>query len=153
MKPPNTSPRRGNFIWRAIGLPYNIGPQFAFYGYIPDGSPKQHIGIVLNVKDGAVKYCYCTSKYKLLHSETDFIHIAKEKMSAYFDNPQDTYIFISPQHIIGILLITLVSRIDSGEYDICEPASNDIYIAILSRIRNSDNLSERFKREIFEFLE
>jgi hypothetical protein len=134
-------------------LAYNIGPQFTFYGYIPDGSPKQHIGIVLNAKEGAVKYCYCTSKFKSLYSETDFIRVAKEKMSAYFNNPQDTYIFISPQHIIDILLITLVYRIDSGEYDIYEPVSNDIYIAILSRIQNSDNLSERFKREIFEFLE
>jgi hypothetical protein len=134
-------------------LAYNIGPQFTFYGYIPDGSLKQHVGIVLYAKDSIVKYCYCTSKFQSLYAETDFIHIAKEKMSVYFKNPQDTYIFISPRHSIDILLITLVSRIDSGEYDIYDPASNDIYIAILSRIRNSDNLSERFKREIFEFLE
>jgi hypothetical protein len=134
-------------------LAYNIGPQFAFYGYILDSSPKQHIGIVLNVKDSIVKYCYCTSKFQSLYAETDFIRVAKEKMSAYFDNPRDTYIFISPRHIIDLLLITLVSRIDSGEYEIRKPIDTDTYIAILSRIRNSDNLSERFKREIFEFLE
>jgi predicted RNA-binding protein len=89
----------------------------------------------------------------LLHAETDFIHIAKEKMSAYFPNPQDTYIFISPQHIIDILLVTFVSRIDSNEYEICEPIDNDVYIAIISKIRNSDNLSDRFKQEFFNFLE
>jgi hypothetical protein len=134
-------------------LSYNIGPQFTFYGYIPDDSNELHIGIVLNAKDGAIKYCYCTSKYKSLYSETDFIHIAKEKMSAYFDNPRDTYIFISPRHIIDILLITFISRIDSYEYEIRKPIDTTTYISILSRIRNSDNLSERFKQEIFEFLE
>jgi len=29
---------------------------FTFYGYIPDGSDKQHIGIVLGIKDELLKY-------------------------------------------------------------------------------------------------
>jgi hypothetical protein len=48
-------------------------------------------------------------------------------MTAYFDDPKDTYIYISERHIIDILLITLVSRINNNEYDVREPISHDIY--------------------------
>jgi hypothetical protein len=135
-------------------MSYDIGPQSTFYGYIPDDSDELHLGIVINEKGQLVKYCYCTSKFKAIYTETDFIHVAKEKMAVYFpEEPRDTYIYISQRHIIDILLITLVSRIDSNEYDLREPIDTNIYIAIISRIRNSDNLSERFKNEIFRFLE
>jgi hypothetical protein len=133
-------------------LTYDIGPQFTFYGYIPDNSIKQHLGIVLNEKEGIVKYCYCTSKFRLLQNETDFIRIAKEKMRAYFNDPQDTYIFLSQRHIIDILLITFISRIKDNEYEERVPIDNDLYITIVSKIKNSENLPERFKQEIIRFL-
>jgi hypothetical protein len=38
------------------------------------------------------------------------------------------------------------------EYEIMEPIDNDIFAQILSRIQNSDNLSDRFKSEFFAFI-
>ena len=127
---------------------------FTFYGYIPDGSDKQHIGIVLGIKDELLKYCYCTSKFKYsrIINEIDFIKVPAIKMSTYFDNPQDTYIFISPQHFIEMLIITFNSRLGS-EYEIKPPIDKDTYISILCKIQNSDNLSERFKNEFLKFVE
>lgn len=124
---------------------------FTFYGYIPDNSNKQHLGIVLGVNDPALKYCYCTSKYKKIINEMDFIKIPAEKMQIYFNDAKETYIYISHQHIIDILLITFKSRLNS-EYEIKKPIDNDIFAQILSKIQNSDNLSERFKNEFFAFI-
>jgi hypothetical protein len=125
---------------------------FTFYGYIPDNSNEQHLGIVLGVKDPWLKYCYCTSKYKKIINEMDFVKIPAVKMQNYFNDAKITYIYLSHQHIIDILLITFKSRLNS-EYDIMEPIDNDIFAQILSRIHNSDNLSERFKNEFFAFIE
>jgi len=82
----------------------------------------------------------------------DFVKIPAERMQIYFKNAKETYIYISHQHILDILLITFKSRLNS-EYDIMEPIDNDIFVQILSRIQNSDNLSERFKNEFFAFIE
>jgi len=51
-----------------------------------------------------------------------------------------------------MLVITFKSKLDS-EYDIMPPIDKDVYSSILSKIRNSDNLPERFKKEFFDFLE
>jgi hypothetical protein len=135
-------------------MPYDITSGSTFYGYIPDNSDDLHLAIVLNEKDGLVKYCYCTSKHKKLFFGTDSIEIEGSRMASYYKNVEDkTYIYISEHHIFDILLITLNSRIDSGEYDLMEPIDTDIYVAIMSKIRNSDNISERFKQELFAFLE
>jgi hypothetical protein len=134
-------------------MPYDIGPRTTFYGKIPSGSDQEHLGIVLNSKDSLVKHCYCTSKYKKIYSDTDFVHITKEKMANYFDPPQDTYIYISNQHIIDLPLITLIVGLDSAEYGLRQPIDTDTYITIISRVQNSNNLSERFKKEFFDFLE
>jgi len=125
---------------------------FTFYGYIPDNSDEQHLGIVLGVNDPFLKYCYCTSsKYKRIINEIDFVKISAERMQKYFNNAKETYIYISHQHIIDILLITFKSRLNS-EYEIKESIDNDIFAQILSRIQNSDNLSDRFKSEFFAFI-
>jgi len=134
-------------------MPYNVSGGDTFYGYIPDGSKELHLGIVLGVKEPFIKYCYGTSKYKKLFDNIDFVKIPMEKMKPYFTEVQDTYVFLSPRHIFDILLITYTSRLDDGEYDQKPPIDKDIFIGILSRIRNSDNLSDRFKQDFFEFLE
>jgi hypothetical protein len=54
-------------------MPYDICGGSTFSGYIPDDSDEIHLAIVLNEKDGLVKYCYCTSKYKHLFSDQVFI--------------------------------------------------------------------------------
>jgi len=59
----------------------NIFAGFTFLGYIPENSDKQHLGIILGIKDELLKYCYCTSKFSRIINETDFIKIASEKMS------------------------------------------------------------------------
>jgi len=124
---------------------------FTFYGYIPDNSTEQHLGIVLGVKDPLLKYCYCTSKFKKIINEMDFVKIHADKMQKYFNYPKETYIYLSHRHIIDILLITFKSRLNS-EYEVKEPIDKDIFAQILSRIQNSDNLSERFKNDFFAFI-
>jgi arginine repressor len=133
-------------------MPDNIYAGFTFYGYIPENSDKQHLGIILGIKEELLKYCYCTSKFSRIINETDFIKIPSEKMRLYFTNPQDTYIFLSTRHIINMLVVTFKSKLGS-EYEIKPPIDRDIYTSILSKIRNSDNLPERFKNDFFEFLE
>jgi hypothetical protein len=51
-----------------------------------------------------------------------------------------------------MLVVTFKSKLGS-EYEIKPPIDRDIYSSILSKIRNSDNLPERFKNDFFEFLE
>jgi len=133
-------------------MPFEINGGFTFCGCIPDGSNKRHIGIILGQKDGWLKYCYCTTKFSRIINNIDHIVIPAEKMGGYFSAPRDTYVFISAQHIIDMPTITFESRLDS-EYDIMPEISKDIYISILSKIQNSDNLSERFKNDFFQFLE
>ena len=99
---------------------YEISGGFTFYGYIPDNSDKQHIGIVLGVKDPLLRYCYCTSKNKYKHifiNEMDFITIPASVMKKYFPNPQESFIFISQRHIIEMLLINFTSRLSDNEYE------------------------------------
>jgi len=137
-------------------MQYEIKCGFVFYGYIPDGSNEQHLGIILGTNDIILKYCYCTSKARynyLKFNEIDFVKIPVSLMAKYFNNPQETYIFLSQRHIIDMLLVTFNSRISSSEYDVKEQIDNDIIIAIFNKIRNSDNLSERFKNDFFAFVE
>ena len=129
-----------------------ISGGFTFFGYIPENSPKQHLGIVLGANELLLKYCYCTSKLTRIINHIDFITIPAEKMRVYFSNPQDSYIFLSTRHIHEMLIITFRSRLNS-EYDVKPLLDKDIFSSILSRIRNSDNLSERFKKEFFESIE
>ena len=132
-------------------MEYEITGGFTFYGYIPDNSNEQHLGIVLGVNDPSLKYCYCTSKFKNIINEMDFVKIPAEKMKNYFNDAKETYIYISQHHIIDIFLITFKNRLNS-EYEIMEPINNDIFVQILSRIQNSDNLSDRFKSDFFAFI-
>ncbi|MCL2801218.1 MAG: hypothetical protein FWD28_05630 [Treponema sp.] len=137
-------------------MQYEISCGFAFYGFIPDGSNEQHLGVVLGVNDLILKYCYCTSKnkYKYLHfNEIDFIRVPVSLMEKYFYNPQETYIFLSQRHIIDMYLVTFNGRISSSEYDVKGQIDNDIIIAIFNKIKNSENLSERFKNDFFSFVE
>jgi hypothetical protein len=135
-------------------MPNNISGGFAFSGYIPDNSDKQHLGIVLGVNDPFLKYCYCTSKkYNKIINNIEHIKIPASFMAKYFHSPLDSYIFISEQHIIQILLITFQSRLANNEYEEKGQIDNDLFAAILSKIRNSNNLSERFKNEFFAFIE
>ena len=128
----------------------NIAGGFTFRGYIPDGSDKQHIGVVLGVNEVLLKYCYGTSQFdKIINkNETEFIKIPLEVMQLYFSDPKITYIFLSARHIIDIFLITFKSRLGS-EYDMVEPISREIFTSILDKIRDSNNLSERFKKDFF----
>jgi len=137
-------------------MKYEVTCGFTFLGFIPDGSNEQHLGIVLGVNDPILKYCYCTSKNKykyLKFNEIDFVKVPASQMGRYFNNPQDTYIFLSQRHIIDMFLLTFYSRISNSEYDIKEQIDSDIIIAIFNKIRNSDNLSERFKNDFFAFIE
>jgi hypothetical protein len=133
-------------------MPETIEARLAFLGYIPDNSDKQHLGIVLGIKDILLKYCYCTSKFSRIINDMDFVKIPAKIMSIYFSDPQDSYIFLSTRHIIDMLVITFQSKIDS-EHEIKPKIDTDTYISILSKIQNSDNLPERFKNEFFQFLE
>jgi hypothetical protein len=134
-------------------MKYNISGGFAFYGYIPYNSNEQHLGIVLGVNDPYLKYCYCTSKFREIIKDEDVVIIPASVMEKYFNNPKETFIFLSQRHIIDMLLTTFLSRLSSSEYEEKGQIDNDILITILSKIRNSDNLSERFKNEFFAFID
>ena len=134
-------------------MPYEISGGLAFYGQIPPGSDELHLGIVLGVKEELLKYCYCTSKYKIITNDMDFVKIPADKMRIYMRNAKDTYVYLSPHHIIDFLVVTFKSYLDNSEFESKGQISVDIFSAILSKIRNSDNLPERFKREFFEFIE
>jgi hypothetical protein len=132
----------------------NISGGFTFYGYIPDNSIKQHVGIVLGINDPYLKYCYCRSKkYKKIINNIEHIKIPASIMAKYYDDPRDSYIIISEQHIIKMFLITFQSRLSNLEYEEREPIDNGIFSAILSKIQNSNNLSDRFKNEFFAFID
>jgi hypothetical protein len=131
----------------------DIPAGFVFRGYIPDGSPKQHIGIVLGVKKLTVKYCYGTTKFKKLYGHVDFVKIPADRMKRYFDNAEDTFIFLSNERFHDINLMTFNSRRQDKEYDSYEQIDADIFTTIKDKIRNSNNLSDRFKQEFFKFIE
>jgi len=132
-------------------MQYEISGGFAFYGFIPDNSTEQHLGIVLGVNDPLLKYCYCTSKFKKIINDMDFIKIPASIMEKHFRDSQETFIYLSQRHIIDMYLTTFQSRL-SSEYEAKGQIDNDIFITILNKIRNSNNLSERFKLEFFEFI-
>ena len=136
-------------------MDYEIAGRFTFYGCIPDDSIEQHLGIVLGVKDALLKYCYCTSKkYKhIILNEVDFIKIPAAYMNSYFKNPQDTFIYLSQQYIIDMFLVTFERHLSNSEYEVKEQISTEVFVSILSKIQNSNNLSERFKNEFFAFIE
>ena len=121
-------------------------------GYIPQNSNKQHLGIVLGSNSLTIKYCYCTTKsgYTRVFND-DFIIIPAHIMKAYFTNPQDTYIFLSPRYIFEMLIITFLSRLDS-EYEAKPMLDKNVFDLIITKIKNSDNLPQRFKDELLEFI-
>jgi hypothetical protein len=134
-------------------MAYKISGGFAFSGFIPDNSNEEHLGIVLGVNDPLLKYCYCTSKFRKIINDEDFVKIPASVMEKYFNTPKETFIFLSQRSIIDIYLVTFISRLSNAEYEEKGQIDNDILITILSKIRNSDNLSERFKNEFFAFIE
>ena len=141
--------KQKNFICKAsVSMTYKGQ---TFLGYIPDGSNKQHLGIILGNDDLLLKYCYCTSQFTKIIRNVDFIEIPISTMKVYFSEPKRTFIFLSMKHIIDILIVTFTSRIDS-EYDIMQPIGNEILTDILNKIRDSNNLPERFKSDFFSFI-
>jgi hypothetical protein len=134
-----------------------IDKRFTFYGLLPPGSDKSHLAIILNEKNELVKYCYCTSVFNLAllrYAEIDCFIIRKEDMAVYFPNSsRETYIYISEDKIINITLGILRIKLVSGEYGERIPLDNGIFADLVEAIRISNNLSERFKRELLEFLE
>jgi len=132
-----------------------ISSGFAFYGNLPEGCDEQHLGIVLGVNDEQLKYCYCTSKDKFKRiklADKECVKISAETMAKYFCESKETYIFISQQHLKDILLTTFESYLTDSVIEGRGQIINDIFTAILSKIRNSDNLSDRFKEEFFDFI-
>jgi len=72
-------------------MPYEISGGFAFYGQIPSGSKEQHLGIVLGIKEELLKYCYCTSKYKHITDNVDFVKFPADRMHTFFRHPSERF--------------------------------------------------------------
>jgi hypothetical protein len=139
-------------------MPFSeIGKRFTFYGLLPPGSIKSHLAVILNEKNELVKYCYCTSVFNqalLRYTESDCFILRKEDMVVYFPNSnKETYIYLSEEKIINITLAVLKLKLANGEYEQRIPLANDVFSDLVEAIKMSDNLSDRFKNEILEFLE
>jgi hypothetical protein len=136
---------------------YTITRRFTFYGTLPPGSDKPHLAIVLNEKENFVKYCYCTSVFKmalLRYNQCDCFIIKCDDMAEYFPNsPRDTYVYFSEENIIDITLNMLKVMLQNGEYDERKPLDEVIFYDLVEAIKLSENLSERFKKELLDFIE
>jgi hypothetical protein len=136
---------------------YTITRRFTFYGLLPPESDKSHLAIVLNEKENFVKYCYCTSVFNLTllrYNECDCFIIKSYDMAEYFpNNPKDTYIYFSEDKIITITLGILQIKLRDGEYEERKPLNEIIFSDLIEAIKLSENLSERFKRELLTFIE
>jgi hypothetical protein len=136
---------------------YAITKRFTFYGLLPPGSDKPHLAIVLNEKEGLVKYCYCTSVFNLTllrYNECDCFIIKYDDMVEYFPNsPKDTYVYFSEEKIITITLGILQIKLQDGKYEVRKPLDETIFSDLIEAIKLSENLSERFKRELLAFIQ
>jgi hypothetical protein len=136
---------------------YAITKRFTFYGLLPPGSDKPHLAIVLNEKEEFVKYCYCTSVFNLSllrYNECDCFIIKSHDMAEYFPHTsKDTYIYFSEDKIITITLGILQIKLRDGEYEVRKPLGEMIFVELVEAIKLSDNLSERFKSELLDFIQ
>jgi hypothetical protein len=134
-----------------------ITKRFTFYGLLPPGSDKSHLAIVLNEKEKIVKYCYCTSVFNLTllrYNECDCFIIKSHDMTEYFPKTsKDTYIYFSGDKTITITLGILQIKLRSGEYKACKPLDETIFSELVEAIKLSENLSERFKGELLDFIQ
>jgi hypothetical protein len=135
---------------------HTITRRFTFYGLLPPGSDKSHLAIVLNEKENFVKYCYCTSVFNLTllrYNQCDCFVIKSNDMAEYFPNSsKDTYIYFSEEKIITITLGILRIMLRDGEYEERKPLDEIIFSELVEAIKLSENLSERFKRELLDFI-
>lgn len=130
----------------------DIGPSLTFYGNIPSQSIKEHLGIVLMCDDIDVHYCYCTSQEKIKRFHKYYYTIDKENMKAYFpNNAKDTYIILSQNYILSMFCITLVSNINTGEFEYMGLLDSKIFHGLLGAILNADTISEEFKKTVKEY--
>jgi hypothetical protein len=136
---------------------YAITKRFTFYGLLPPGSDKSHLAIVLNAKEGFIKYCYCTSVFYqslLRYNECDCFIIKSYDMTEYFPNTsKDTYIYFSEDKIIAITLGILQIKLRDGEYEARKPLDEAVFLELVEAIKLSENLSERFKSELLAFIQ
>jgi hypothetical protein len=134
-----------------------ITKRFTFYGVLPPGSDKSHLAIVLNEKENIVKYCYCTSVFNLTllrYSQCDCFVIKAHDMANYFKNSsKETYVYFSEDKIIAIMLGVLQIKLRNGEYKARKPLDEVIFSNLVEAIKLSDNLSERFKGELLDFIQ
>ncbi|MDR3093755.1 MAG: hypothetical protein LBU62_03805 [Bacteroidales bacterium] len=135
--------------------PPDICQRSTFYGVFPFGQGENHLGIVLNVKGLDVFCCYCTSKLHetlLKYNRLDCFPLKKEEMEPYFKNPKPSYIYISDNHIIKVLYVTLVSQLSQNELESKEPFNADLFSELVAALERSPNLSERFKAQLMEVI-
>ncbi|MDR0744689.1 MAG: hypothetical protein LBE97_01915 [Holosporales bacterium] len=134
-----------------------ITKRFTFYGALPPGSDKSHLAIVLNEKENFVKYCYCTSVFNLSllrYSQCDCFVIKADDMADYFPgSSKETYVYFSEDKIITITLGVLQIKLRNGEYEERKPLDEIIFSDLVEAIKLSDNLSERFKGELLDFIQ
>jgi hypothetical protein len=135
---------------------YAITRRFTFYGLLPPGSDKPHLAIVLNEKENFIKYCYCTSVFNLTllrYNQCDCFIIKCNDMAAYFPNSsKDTYVYFSEEKIITITLGILQTMLRNGEYEERKLFDEIIFSDLIEAIKLSENLSERFKKELLDFI-
>jgi hypothetical protein len=134
----------------------DIKQRSTFYGMLPPGSTKPHLAVVLNVKGALVKCCYFTSVLNLdvlRYTQAECIAVKKEDMIDYFPNTnRDSYIFISERSIFDMLDVTLKAAIETGEFEERPPLKEELFSDIVEMIRHTENLPEKFKKELLDFI-
>jgi hypothetical protein len=127
----------------------DITPKLTFYGTIPPGSEKEHLGIVLLNDEVDMQYCYCTSKEKVKRIFKNYYSLTSDVMRNYFpNNAKESYIVLSDNFIITLLCFTFITNVNRGEFDMKTPLGDTIFEELLQKILDADTVSGRIKEEI-----
>jgi hypothetical protein len=129
----------------------DINPGTTFIGFIPHGSNKEHLAIILFIDNPEIRYCYCTSQTKLLKYHKDYFIIEKEIMRQYFPNSfKETYIVLSPDDLSSMLYITFKTCVDTGEFTLRKPLDNNLFKKLIEAYLVLDSIPQRIKQKLIE---
>lgn len=136
-------------------MPPIIVPGLCFYGYIPPNqgdTPKEHLGVVLNVDGDLVYYCYGTSTavpFFINRKPSSVFSFEKELMEQYFHGKgKKTYIYLKDDHIHCMALSKLKRGLEDAEYDDRGTLAAPLFEALKQKIRKCDDVSIQCKQDL-----
>ena len=129
---------------------------FTFRGMFPDGSPKEHICIVINRRCSStnlVYYVYMTSRgtRDRLLMENDpaaLAELEEHEHCDYFDEPKDTSIKCDLAHLNEITYDQLVTMLESGSARAVKRVPESVLDKIDRAIRSSKSYTKSFVNQL-----